>query len=287
MELFFRTEPFLVRLLNRSLKHPLGLFCRRRYPLPFHREMRDFTLIELLIVLAIIAILASLLLPALNKARDRAKTIQCTANFKQIGTAAITYSDAYNGVFVSGVLPGADGSGSCYLNDLKCTATWYVQLWPFVNGRQLPLEGMPQKSVFLCPAAEEKDVFILTSAATPRRITSLAWNGKTNASSPPNTGAKKINRCKYPSQISVMWDILLVARDGTNRSAFWECQRELHNKAEVHNWLSRRHNGQADNHLFVDGHVRALPSNTEAMSSDEFLLRYAGPACGPPNPYWP
>ena len=62
-----------------------------------HKPGRGFTLVELLVVIGIIALLISILLPTLNRARQSANAVSCLSNQRQIGTAMVLYAQAHNG----------------------------------------------------------------------------------------------------------------------------------------------------------------------------------------------
>src|SRR3954468_7379190 len=66
------------------------------------RPTRGFTLVELLVVIGIIALLISILLPALNKAREQSKTVQCLSNIRQIGMGMQLYQNEWRCIIPAG-----------------------------------------------------------------------------------------------------------------------------------------------------------------------------------------
>jgi prepilin-type N-terminal cleavage/methylation domain-containing protein/prepilin-type processing-associated H-X9-DG protein len=109
------------------------------------RNNLSFTLIELLIVIAIIAILASLLLPALGKARNKAKEIACSGNLRQIGIGIHLYSQDFGGYLP--VMP------TNYSNP-NIIATW--DLGAFHLGHLKTNGYLSVLDLFYCPGASSE-----------------------------------------------------------------------------------------------------------------------------------
>lgn len=111
----------------------------------FRGRKAAFTLIELLIVIAIIAILASIIFPVFARARESARRAGCQSNMKQLGLAITQYAQDYDEVMVPDCLDGTAYATGCYVATSTATENykWMDLIYPYVKSEQ----------AFNCPSA--------------------------------------------------------------------------------------------------------------------------------------
>jgi prepilin-type N-terminal cleavage/methylation domain-containing protein/prepilin-type processing-associated H-X9-DG protein len=114
------------------------------------RKSRGFTLVELLVVIGIIALLMSILMPSLAKAREQAKRVQCASNVRQFCTVMIMYAQNNKGTFFDG--GNANGQWDYTGNTTKKPKDLH-QLHPAARDTLVEY-GLPHQ-MFFCPSQPE------------------------------------------------------------------------------------------------------------------------------------
>jgi prepilin-type N-terminal cleavage/methylation domain-containing protein/prepilin-type processing-associated H-X9-DG protein len=259
---------------------------------------RAFSLIELLVVIAIIAVLISLLLPAIAKAREAGRQVKCLSNQRQIGTALVSYANAYREFTPreAGTSENARPPEVPACRGSEFNLAWAFNLRPFLDGRaesSTPSAGLADQyrnAPYYIDPSRPKDPHNIHYVVNGLRFTAP------NTVSSISKGPTQLSRYLRPSQTMYMtcfvddpsglrWGSFYAPGNSElNIAIFYDMWRISNvngiggTTPETAQRIAVNRHGRGANAMFLDGHalIRSAAELTTVASWDDGDYRAYG-----------
>lgn len=248
---------------------------------------KGFTLVELLTVVAILAVLAALLLPVFATARHASRASVCASNLRQLSKATLLYTQDYDECFPLAFYRVQQGDG-------VCLRTVWGSLRPYLKDERVALCPADTQPTELTLLGTARPVATPLCAGEPVQVSLMPnWCLTVNTATYPETPPVSLARLPFPSSTGFWFDGWFGSQDGSRFEPYSGVDpRHGHTTqvpARVFQGTETRYQGRGQA-SFVDGHVRAFATRLRADASlrGDLLQITARPHAldGRPMPVW-